>query len=234
MKSWIKFWWLALMAVAALAAGLCLAACDDDDDNDDEEGDDDTSYFTPTPEPDDDDDTTPGDDDDDDDDDTDVDDDVTPDDDDDEDYTCNDVGQAIVNDCGWTMSDLDGNPLDAVGFAEWCDLCEEMWTGGKMSSPYWSCMAEAAIDMFCDIDHANDVCAAPADPGTGCGHIVFGIYECQVVFVFNEPYDNYYIPQMDMQEICGDLTDWPWDCMATCVEDYPACGDDFLTCLNAC
>jgi hypothetical protein len=244
-----KLLWITLL-IFALALSISLACGDDDDDDDDDtvaDDDDDNDDNDDTTADDDDDDVTPGDDDDDDvtpgddDDDTtpaDDDDDTTPADDDDDDdvtpgdYTCAEVGDGFFNTCGQTLQDGDGVAQDEAGLVAWCGLSEALYAG-KTVSEFWNCLGFCAVDDGCDTACFN-ACLEPADPGTGCGHTVDGIYECGVIFLFEG--SRKWIPEMDMHATC-DLFEDDWTCYQTCVDSQctggPFQSTNLINCLNA-
>jgi hypothetical protein len=221
-KNWLL---LALIAMLSLGLGLMIVACSSGDDDDDDSGDDD---FV------DDDNAGDDDDNDDNDDDTGADDD----DDDDDDYTCAQVADGMINTCQITLLDINGTQQDQAGLEDWCALSESLFTA-KTAAPFWNCMGDCVFVSFCD-QACFDACLAPADPGSGCGSTVHGIYACGVVFIFNEN-QNLWIPEMDMAAACDSMTDTPWDCYADCTSTLtcsnPPTPDEaqaMIDCLNAC
>lgn len=161
-------------------------------------------------------------------------------DDDNGEYTCNGIASAMVDDCGWMTLDLTNTDVDETGFSEWCTQTEELWAGDTVTSPFWICMGNAAVKKSCDLDYANHTCCAPDDPGSGCGQTVHAVYSCKGYWALDEA-QNYQIPQMDLQNLCADYTDWPWDCYATCVANNP-CSEEpseaetqaLMSCLATC
>jgi len=164
-------------------------------------------------------------------------DDADDDDNDDVTYTCDGVADGMVNTCGITLLDLEGTQQDVAGLTAWCEASEE-FMAAKLASPFWTCIGDAVFVDFCD-EASFDACLAPADPGSGCGSAVHGIYACGVVWTFTDT--TFWIPEMDMQAACGSLTDWPWSCYADCVSNT-TCSDPptqaeanaMIACLNAC
>ena len=242
MKVWNnKLFLLTLAMVLCLGMSMAMIACDDDDDDDDDTtGDDDTFGGDDDDATDDDatDDDVTDDDDDDDADDDDVDDDDVDDDDDDATdddtggaATCDDIADGMLNTCSLTLLDMGGVQQDEGGLVEWCELSEAMYA--KSASAFWNCMGDCVFFEFCD-EACFDDCLAPADPGSGCGHTVHGIYNCEVTFVFSAT--DYWIPEMDMHEVC-DMFDDDWACYQVCVDSEcdggGSQGQDLIDCMNA-
>ena len=168
---------------------------------------------------------------DDDDDDDDNDDDSGGDDDDDDSETCADIGDGFYNICGVTLSDGDGVQQGEAGLVEWCGLSEGLYA--KSDSVFWNCIGACVFDEFCD-DGCLDDCLMPADPGTGCGHTVHGIYNCDTIFLFTD--SRLWIPELDMHNVC-DLFEDDWACYSTCVDSECDGGADqganLIDCMTA-
>ncbi|MDP8224786.1 MAG: hypothetical protein P9L99_15615 [Candidatus Lernaella stagnicola] len=210
-------WRLALSILLALClAGTVVGACDDDDDDNDDNNDSSPADDDDDDDNDDDDnndDTSPIDDDDDDNDDDD--DDTTP-----ADYSCDEVADGLFNTCAMTLNDIHGVAQGEDDLEQWCGLSEELFTA-KTVAPFWNCMGVCSFDEDCETA-CLDACLNPPDPGTGCATAVHGVYACGVAFVFvGTPL---YIPEMDLQAVCGDYAVVDWTCAQGCV--------DSLTCSN--
>lgn len=153
---------------------------------------------------------------------------------------CDEIAGYISDDCGWTGYDVNGDLIEGEDFAEWCELSEALFAEGDVRSPFWRCMKQAAYDMFCDIDYANEECVDPEDPGSGCGHTVHLIYECAIVFTFEEN-DRFIIPKMDMYESCQVPGTDNWVCYGDCVAAHPCSAyptpqeiEELADCLGDC
>jgi hypothetical protein len=131
-----------------------------------------------------------------------------------------------VDVCQIATIDDDSDPEEQM--TEWCELSAAMFNVLQSISPFWDAMGDCIFVEWCD-EGCFDACLDPPSPGDGCGDIVSSIYDCNIVFVFEG--GLYWVPEMDLQAVCGDLTDWPWDCYADCV---PVGCDAMLDCLNAC
>jgi hypothetical protein len=149
-------------------------------------------------------------------------------DDDNDDYSCAGIADGMINTCQTTLLDLNGAQCDESMLTEWCELSEDLFGGLKSDAPFWNCMGGCVYEDACDSD-CFDGCLNPPSPGYGCADTVDAIYECGIVWVFNDT--DYFIPEMDMQAACSSLTDWPWECYADCI---PGGCDNMLDCLNAC
>ncbi len=217
----------------------CLNSCygpDDDDDTGPYDDDNDTRPYDDDSWPDDDDDTWPDDDDDtwpDDDDDTaPIDDDASP------TSQCVQIAQDVVGTCQITLEDIKGNPVGQAGMADWCTLSEELFPDAT-ASPFWACMDNCAVAQFCS-QTCFDGCISPSDPGgTGCGHTVYEIYSCDIVFEINNT--NYWAPEMDEIAVCPTDTTTNWSCYATCATNNPCSSPPtsaqelaLINCMDAC
>jgi hypothetical protein len=145
--------------------------------------------------------------------------------------TCEDVAHGMINICGTTLVDLEGNEVDEAGLADWCDLSDEIDGGTTTRSHFWNCLDIYVSHEACDPEALTD-CLDPPAPGTLCGDVMDGIYACGIVWVFEG--NLYWIPEMDAQATCETWSSYTtrlWECWAECLE--VGC-DDLLDCLNTC
>jgi hypothetical protein len=151
---------------------------------------------------------------------------------------CVQIAQDVVQTCQITLKDIQGDQVGQAGMADWCTLSEEFFRDAK-ASPFWSCMDNCAVAQSCD-QTCFSGCLTPPDPsGTGCGHTVYQIYSCGVVFVYNNT--NYWVPEMDEIAVCSTDTSTNWLCYATCATNNPcsnpptpAQAQALINCMNAC
>ena len=168
--------------------------------------------------------------DDDDVDDDDIDDDFDDDFDDDidDDMSCDGIVNEFFFECQITLSGMNGDQLDDLGLLEWCGLCEDFVSDGKSDSPFWNCLGEASYDN-CNQDAIND-CFDPSGTG-GCTNTVSDMYACGIVYVFES--SNYWIPEMEMMDVC-DLMGDDWDCIQACLDaDCPQDVNGAIDCMNS-
>ena len=131
--------------------------------------------------------------------------------------TCYGAAWLVHDVCGY---DPYANPnITTEEIEQWCEDTEAQY--GKLTGVYFTCLVDCALEQDCSTS-CMDTCRYPADPGTGCGHVVYEFYTCgdqtQPQSSIKIPGSDYYFSQPDAQAVCGTLG-YDWECYQACYDD---------------